>query len=116
MPDGGLAAGCRRAILGQINQDKCRSFRSDNLSRRNSFGNRLSESDFDANGNAIASSNPAAVDHLFGYIMEESGTAMWTYSTIAPVGMIPVQGRWISQDPIGFEAGDANLYRYVGNA
>jgi len=24
-------------------------------------------------------------------------------------------GRWISQDPIGFEAGDANLYRYVGN-
>jgi uncharacterized protein RhaS with RHS repeats len=26
-----------------------------------------------------------------------------------------VQGRWISQDPIGFDAGDANLYRYVGN-
>ncbi|MEM9828735.1 MAG: RHS repeat-associated core domain-containing protein, partial [Planctomycetota bacterium] len=24
-------------------------------------------------------------------------------------------GRWISQDPIGFAAGDANLYRYVGN-
>ena len=24
-------------------------------------------------------------------------------------------GAWISQDPIGFEAGDANLYRYVGN-
>ena len=27
----------------------------------------------------------------------------------------PVQGRWLSQDPIGFGAGDANLYRYVGN-
>jgi RHS repeat-associated protein len=27
----------------------------------------------------------------------------------------PVTGRFISQDPIGFEAGDANLYRYVGN-
>jgi RHS repeat-associated protein len=25
-------------------------------------------------------------------------------------------GRWISEDPIGFEAGDANLYRYVGNS
>jgi RHS repeat-associated protein len=25
-------------------------------------------------------------------------------------------GRWISQDPIGFAAGDANLYRYVGNS
>ena len=24
-------------------------------------------------------------------------------------------GRWMSEDPIGFEAGDANLYRYVGN-
>jgi hypothetical protein len=24
-------------------------------------------------------------------------------------------GRWISQDPIGFDAGDANLYRYVMN-
>jgi RHS repeat-associated protein len=24
-------------------------------------------------------------------------------------------GRFISQDPIGFEGGDANLYRYVGN-
>jgi RHS repeat-associated protein len=24
-------------------------------------------------------------------------------------------GRWMSADPIGFKAGDANLYRYVGN-
>ncbi|NBR07889.1 MAG: RHS repeat-associated core domain-containing protein, partial [Planctomycetes bacterium] len=28
----------------------------------------------------------------------------------------PGSGRFISQDPIGFEAGDPNLYRYVGNA
>jgi hypothetical protein len=27
----------------------------------------------------------------------------------------PKIGRWTSQDPIGFEAGDPNLYRYVGN-
>jgi hypothetical protein len=27
----------------------------------------------------------------------------------------PTIGRWLSEDPIGFEAGDANLYRYVGN-
>ena len=27
----------------------------------------------------------------------------------------PLAGRWISEDPIGFAAGDANLYRYVGN-
>jgi RHS repeat-associated protein len=24
-------------------------------------------------------------------------------------------GRWLSEDPIGFTAGDVNLYRYVGN-
>lgn len=27
----------------------------------------------------------------------------------------PNLGRWLQEDPIGFEAGDANLYRYVGN-
>ena len=28
----------------------------------------------------------------------------------------PSIGRWLSVDPIGFKAGDANLYRYVGNS
>jgi RHS repeat-associated protein len=27
----------------------------------------------------------------------------------------PTTGRWISQDPLGFDAGDSNLYRYVNN-
>lgn len=27
----------------------------------------------------------------------------------------PSIGRWLSEDPLGFEAGDSNLYRYVGN-
>jgi hypothetical protein len=27
----------------------------------------------------------------------------------------PTIGRWTSEDPIAFEGGDANLYRYVGN-
>lgn len=27
----------------------------------------------------------------------------------------PSLGRWVSEDPIGFSGGDANLYRYVGN-
>ena len=26
-----------------------------------------------------------------------------------------VTGRFVSQDPMGFDAGDADLYRYVGN-
>ena len=28
----------------------------------------------------------------------------------------PTIGRWTQEDPIGFEGGDANLYRYVGNS
>ncbi len=28
----------------------------------------------------------------------------------------PVVGRWLSQDPIGFAGGDANLYRYCQNS
>jgi len=24
----------------------------------------------------------------------------------------PAQGRWLSQDPMGFDAGDTNLFRY----
>ena len=27
----------------------------------------------------------------------------------------PTLGRWLSQDPLGFSAGDADLYRFVGN-
>jgi RHS repeat-associated protein len=27
----------------------------------------------------------------------------------------PATGRWVSEDPIGFAGGDANLARYVGN-
>jgi RHS repeat-associated protein len=27
----------------------------------------------------------------------------------------PKTGRWLEQDPLGFDAGDVNLYRYVGN-
>ena len=27
----------------------------------------------------------------------------------------PSNGRWLTEDPIGFDAGDMDLYRYVGN-
>ena len=28
----------------------------------------------------------------------------------------PELGKWLSEDPIGFEDGDTNIYRYVGNS
>ncbi|GIW97149.1 MAG: hypothetical protein KatS3mg111_0482 [Pirellulaceae bacterium] len=79
-----------------------------------SFGNLVHEADFDAAGNAIASSHQDAVDAVFGYtgrswdedVDLQYNRARW-YS--------PTLGRWLSQDPISFAAGDANLYRYVAN-
>ncbi|GIW96784.1 MAG: hypothetical protein KatS3mg111_0117 [Pirellulaceae bacterium] len=79
-----------------------------------SFGNLVHEADFDAAGNPIASSHQDAVDTVFGYtgrawdadVDLQYNRARW-YS--------PTLGRWLSQDPIGFNAGDANLYRYVAN-
>ncbi|GIW97141.1 MAG: hypothetical protein KatS3mg111_0474 [Pirellulaceae bacterium] len=79
-----------------------------------SFGNLVHEADFDAAGNPIASSHQDAVDAVFGYtgrawdedVDLQYNRARW-YS--------PTLGRWLSQDPISFAAGDVNLYRYVGN-
>lgn len=79
-----------------------------------SFGRLVREVDYNAAGTVIASTDPAAVDTLFGYTARDFDAdvnlqynrARWYDAT---------NGRWLSQDPIGFAAGDANLYRYVGN-
>jgi RHS repeat-associated protein len=68
---------------------------------------------YDAFGRRVSETN-AAVDLIFGYTGKlfdettrlQNNLNRWYDSST---------GRWISQDPIGFNAGDANLYRYVGN-
>jgi len=68
---------------------------------------------YDAFGN-VTSETHASVDHLFGYTGRafDASTGLqnnlnrWYDATT---------GRWMSEDPIGFNAGDPNLYRYVGN-
>jgi RHS repeat-associated protein len=80
-----------------------------------SFGRLIREVDYNSSGTAISSTDAAAVDSIFGYtgrdwdsdIGMQYNRARW-YD--------PQTGRWLSQDPIGFAAGDANLYRYVGNS
>ncbi|XZE42765.1 RHS repeat-associated core domain-containing protein [Pirellulaceae bacterium SH467] len=79
-----------------------------------SFGRLIREVDYNSSGTAISSTDAAAVDSIFGYtgrdwdsdIGMQYNRARW-YD--------PQTGRWLSQDPIGFAAGDSNLYRYVGN-
>jgi RHS repeat-associated protein len=68
---------------------------------------------YDSFGNIESESN-GAVDFRFGYtgreFDEESG--QYYYRTrYYDAGV----GRFLSEDPISFKGGDANLYRYVGN-
>ena len=63
---------------------------------------------------ALESQTNVAVDFLFGYTGrpldyasgEQNNGERW-YDAVT--------GRWLSEDPLGFAAGDANLGRYVGN-
>jgi RHS repeat-associated protein len=79
-----------------------------------SFGRLIREVDYDAVGAVIASTSAAAVDTLFGYTARDFDADVGLQNNRAR-WYDPATGRWLSQDPIGFAAGDANLYRYVGN-
>ena len=69
---------------------------------------------YDAFGGSRAETN-AAVDHLFGYTGRDwDADADLQYNRARWYD--PAVGRWLSEDPIGFEAGDANLSRYVSNS
>ena len=61
-------------------------------------------------------SNPqaAAVDCLFGFTGQLFDAATGLQNNLNR-WYDPATGTWLSQDPIGFAAGDANLQRYVGN-
>jgi len=68
---------------------------------------------YDAFGKVTAETNPA-VDSLFLFTARpfdpdtqlQNNLNRWYDARV---------GRWLSEDPIGFAAGDGNLYRYVGN-
>jgi RHS repeat-associated protein len=68
---------------------------------------------YDTYGNRLSQSGPSEIS--FGYTgkyFDETTRLQNNYSRWYD----PRLGKWISQDPIGFAAGDANLYRYVGNS
>jgi RHS repeat-associated protein len=68
----------------------------------NSFGEVVSETD-------------SALGYLFGFTGRERDVESDLQFNRARYYDAAV-GRWISEDPIGFAAGDTNLNRYVGNA
>jgi RHS repeat-associated protein len=83
-----------------------------------SFGNIIDETHYGADeygySYTVGESDPEYVDLAFAYTgrLLDKATGLqnnlnrWYDASI---------GRWLSEDPIGFNAGDANLYRYVGN-
>ena len=75
---------------------------------------------YNAFGQVLSQINPvtgntAAVDCLFGFTGRPLDTASGLQNNTSRWYDASV-GRWISPDPIGFTAGDTNLYRYVGNS
>ncbi len=69
---------------------------------------------YDSFGQITTQTN-TAVDFRFGYTGRELDQETGQYYYRARYYDAGV-GRFISEDPIGFTAGDANLYRYVGNS
>ena len=69
--------------------------------------------DYDSFGRVLLESNAAAGDR-FKFTGREYDPQLELYYYRARF-YDPLLGRFISQDPLGFAAGDANLYRYVGN-
>ncbi|MCY2987166.1 MAG: hypothetical protein NTY19_04760, partial [Planctomycetota bacterium] len=70
--------------------------------------------DYDSFGQIIVETNPAQGDR-FKFTGREWDVETGLYYYRARY-FDPRQGRFVSADPVGFAAGDVNLYRYVGNA
>jgi RHS repeat-associated protein len=68
---------------------------------------------YDAFGNIVAQLNPLLVNPIL-FTSREFDAETGLYYNRARY-LDPTTGRWTTQDPLGFAAGDANLYRYVGN-
>ncbi|MBI3464735.1 MAG: hypothetical protein HY000_17015 [Planctomycetes bacterium] len=77
-------------------------------------GTILDRIDYDSYGKVVSETNPAEGDR-FKYTSREWESAVDLYFYRARWYDAAV-GRFASEDPIGFAAGDENLSRYVGNA
>ncbi|GAC1460231.1 MAG: hypothetical protein NVS2B14_02100 [Chamaesiphon sp.] len=69
---------------------------------------------YDSFGNIISQTNPN-IDFGYGYTGREfdKETGQYYYRTRYYSSTV---GRFLNEDSLGFDAGDANLYRYVGNS
>jgi len=68
---------------------------------------------YDPFGNILSESNPSNGDR-FKYTSEPWDSSIGLQYNLNRY-YNPNDGRWVSQDPLGFDGGDTNLFRYVGN-
>jgi RHS repeat-associated protein len=70
---------------------------------------------YDAFGNTVQSTGTSTVPYHFvgrsGYYHDQELADYYVRAR----HYSPALARWLSQDPIGYRAGDPNLYRYVGD-
>jgi RHS repeat-associated protein len=77
-------------------------------------GDVLDAINYDAFGNVVSETDPTTRGELgFQGGRYDSVTGNWMFGVRE---YDPGRRDWITQDPSGFAAGDANLYRYVGNS
>ncbi|NLX96620.1 MAG: hypothetical protein GXY83_10625 [Rhodopirellula sp.] len=77
-------------------------------------GTLVNHRKFDSFGRVTAETN-GAIDFLFGFAegMLDEATGLQRHGARWYDAAV---GRWLSEDPISFGGGDANLYRYCGNS
>ncbi len=79
-----------------------------------SSGTVLDHVVYDSFGNVLSESSPSNGDRFKFAGMEYDAVTGQYYDRAR--GFDPASGRFIVQDPMGFSAGSANLYDYVGNS
>ena len=75
-------------------------------------GEVINHTNYDSFGQILSETSPENGDR-YKFTGRELIGALYYYRART---YDPAAGRFTSQDPIGFDAGDANLYRYVGNS
>ena len=87
----------------------------------NNSGAYIATVQYDAFGNVIGVTSPGAYvadpgDYLGHYTYDSYHyDAATGYYDVNARQYSSASGRWLQQDPMGFDAGDSNLYRYVNN-
>ena len=80
----------------------------------NNSGSIIDHVDYSAFGTVLDESSPSNGDRMMGFAGMERDTVTGMNLAVNRV-QNPGTGRWTSQDPLGFAAGDTDLGRYVAN-